>query len=315
MATDESFWEIRQRIYDRSQRYISFSSRRWQGPDRNRFRGGLDALHDTEEALWSLSKGLPKTEAAAKLAAYGFLQALYVQGDAVAEMEMALSLPAQALAQADVAQIRDIRNRLVGHPARRETKKVRPSTGILSLLRTADGPRLEGGIYYDDGFEVVAIDVHDYIRRMQAGLTPALVAVESAMREREEAFRESNRSDPLLKLLDYDFEYSFGKISAAARDPDRVSFALNELEMVMTHLETVRLSLSERDFLTDSPLWALDTAVGASQLLRRLAEEADEGRLPEDQWDAVVKGLRGALEDLRESLKAWDEEIAGPTEA
>ena len=63
MATDESFWEIRQRIYDRSQRYISFSSRRWQGPDRNRFRGGLDALHDTEEALWSLSKGLPKTEA------------------------------------------------------------------------------------------------------------------------------------------------------------------------------------------------------------------------------------------------------------
>jgi len=312
VTTDESFWEIRQRIYDRSQRYISFSSRRWRGPNRNRFRGGLDALHDTEEALWSLSKGLPETEAAAKLAAYGFLQALYVQGDAVAEMEIALSLPAQALLQADVAQIRDIRNRLVGHPARRETRKVRPSTGILSLLRTADGLRLEGGIYYDDGFEVVAIDVHDYIRRMQAGLTPALVAVESAMRDREEAFRESNRSSPLLKLLDYDFDYSLGKISAAARDPDRVSLALNELGIVMTHLETVRLTLAERDFLTDGPAWALDTAVGASQLLRRLADEAEEGRLPESQWDAVVKGLRGALEDLRGALKAWDEEIAGP---
>lgn len=310
MAAEEPFWEGRERIYDQSQRYISFSLRRWSGPDRNRFRGGLDALHDTEEALWSLSAGLPGTEAAAKLAAYGFLQALYVQGDAVAEMEMALGLPPQALAQVDVAQIRDIRNRLVGHPARRETKKVRPSTGILSLSRTAEGLKLEGGIYYDDGFEVVAIDVHEYIRRMQAGLTPALIAVDSAMQKREEAFRESNRSNPLLNLLDYDFEYSLGKISAAARQPDRVSFALNELGMVMEQLERVRSSLVERDFLSDGPAWALDTAVGASQLLRKLADEAVEDRLPEGQWDAVVKGLRGAIEDLRGSLKAWDEEIA-----
>lgn len=314
MPGNEPFWEVRQRIYDQSRRYISFSPRRWHGPDRNRFTGGLDALHDTEEALWSLADGLPTTEAAAKLAAYGFLQALYVQGDAVAEMETALGLPAKALAQADVAQIRDIRNRLVGHPARRETKKVRPSTGILSLLQTADGLRLEGGIYYDDGFEVVAIDVHDYIRRMQAGLTPALIAVESAMREREEVFRQSNRSQPLLELLDYDFDYSLGKISSAARQPDRLSFALNELRMLMDHLGSVRVCLAERDFLTDGPAWALDTAEGASHLLRRLADESDEDRVPEGQWDAVVKGLRGAIEDLRGSLKAWDEEIAGPIE-
>lgn len=312
--TPDTFSAIRGLIYDHFHRYISFSIRRWRGTDRNRFAGGLDALHDTEEALWSLSGGLPKPEAAAKLAAYGFLQALYVQGDAVSEMETALGLPSKALTQIDVIQIRDIRNRLVGHPARRERGKVRPSTGILSMLSTADGVRLEGAIYYDDGFETVSIDVHEYIRRMQEGLIPALSAVEVAMRAKEDAFRASNREAPLLDLLDYDFGYSLGKISSAARDENRLSFALSELSMIGKHLEAVRTGLRERDFLTDGPQWALDTAEGASQLLRRLASEVDEGRVPESQWDAGVRGLSGALDDLRKSLEAWDEEIARPAE-
>ncbi len=312
---DEAFWAIRQRIYDHFHGYISFALRRWKGPNRNRFTGALDALHDTEEALWSLSGGLPPTEAAAKLAAYGFLQALYVQGDAVAEMETALELPKQALEQKDVAHIRDIRNRLVGHPARRERgKKTRPSTGSLSLMRTADGLRIEGSIYYDDGFEVVSIDVHDYIRRMQLGLSPALIAVEAAMRKHEEAFRASHRERQLTELLEYDFNYSLGKIASAARNADRLPVAMSELSMTMHHLDAVRERLRERDFLTDGPQWALDTADGASQLLRKLAGEAKNGIVPEGQWDAVVKGLEAAIVDLRKSLEAWDNEIARPAE-
>lgn len=311
--TLDTFSAVRERIYDHFHSYISFASRRWKGPNRNRFTGALDALHDTEEALWSLSAGLPPTEAAAKLAAYGFLQALYVQSDAVAEMETALELPKQALGQEDVAHIRDIRNRLVGHPARREWgKKTRPSTGNLSLMRTADGLRLEGGIYYDDGFEVVSIDVHDYIRRMQLGLTSALIAVEAAMRNREEAFRASHRESQLVELLNYDFTYSLGKIASAARNADRLPVAASELSMTMRHLNAVRERLRERDFLTDSPQWALETADGASQLLRKLAGEAENGIVPEGQWDAVVKGLEAAIVDLRKSLEARDSEIARP---
>lgn len=312
--TQDAFSAVRERIYNHLNLYISFSPRRWRGVERNRLTGGLDALHDTEEALLSLSNGLPATEAAAKLAAYGFLQALYVQGDAVAEMENALGLPKKALDHADVAKIRDIRNRLVGHPARRERGKIRPSTGILSLMRTAEGLRLEGGIYYDDGFEVVMIDVHDYIRRMKLGLTSALIAVEVAMISREESFRAAERESPLIDLLKFDFTYSLGKISAAARDPDRLSLALSELSMTVNHLDRVREGLAERNFLVDGTLWALDTASGAAQLLRRLATEAENDQVPEDQWDAVVAGLRSAIDGLHERLQAWDDEIARPAE-
>lgn len=313
--TQDTFSAVRERIYDHFHSYISFAVRRWKGPNRNRFTGALDALHDTEEALWSLSGGLPSTEAAAKLAAYGFLQALYVQGDAVAEMETALELPKQALEQKDVAHIRDIRNRLVGHPARRERgKRTRPSTGNLSLMRTDEGLRLEGGIYYDDGFESVSIDVHDYILRMQLGLEPALIAVETAMRSQEEKFRADRRESKLVDLMEYDFTYSLGKIGSAARCGDRLSIAMSELSMTMRHLNGVRERLRERDFLTDGPQWALDTADGASQLLRKLADEAENDIIPEGQWDAVVKGLEAAIADLRKSLEAWDNEIARPVE-
>lgn len=310
----EDFWIVRERIYEHLNQFICFSLRRWSGVERNRFTGGLDALHDTGEALLSLSKGLPQTEAAAKLAAYGFLQALYVQGDAVAEMETALKIPKKSLGQADVAEIRDIRNRLVGHPARRERGKARPSTGIISLMRTAGGLNLQGGIYYDDGFEVVTIDAHDYIRRMQIGLTPALIAVEVEMRSREEAFRATERQHPLIGLLDFDYTYSLGKISSAARDPDRLSLALSELSMMMNHLGRVRENLAHRDFLSDGPRWSLDTATGAAQLLTRLAVEAEGDRVPENQWDAIVAGLRSAVDDLRERLQSWDDEIAQATQ-
>lgn len=224
-------------------------------------------------------------------------------------MEKALGLPSTALAEPDVHEIRELRNRLVGHPARRD-RTARPSTAILSMMQIAGGQKLEGGIYYDDGFEIVSIDVPDFICRMREGLVPALLLIEQAMIDRETTLRTAESRKPLVDLLDYDFTYSLGKIASAARDIDRIPLAMHEMRSIQEHLQKAKAELEDRAFLTEGPLWALATIQGGTTLLARLAASSEAlGEVSESEWDVVVKGIASAVDELRTLLGALDEQL------
>lgn len=92
-------------------------------PVRNPFFGATDAMLDAEEAILALRSGFAVGTPMAKLAAYGFLQALFIQQDAaliihsIAERGKLPDGSYKPHLDPIFGPIRILRNRVCGHPA------------------------------------------------------------------------------------------------------------------------------------------------------------------------------------------------------
>jgi hypothetical protein len=81
------------------------------------FYGAADALLDASTAAAAFGRAVRKDSAIDLLVCYGFLQALYIQQDAVLTLSHAVGLRWHPNDDPILRKIRDIRNRLTGHPA------------------------------------------------------------------------------------------------------------------------------------------------------------------------------------------------------
>ncbi|MBI1406133.1 MAG: hypothetical protein GC145_08415 [Caulobacter sp.] len=182
-------FDARTRIHDKAERSPAFDGKHFGDLARAKFLGATDALYDAGDVLWTVSKGLSPDTGVAKVYIYALLQALVVQQDSVAELCKCLGLNLDVTKDPSVEKVRTLRNRLVGHPARAAIglQKSRPSAGILSG-RANDPMRLQGAIYYDDGFENVDVGIAELIELNERGLLPYLSAAEAAVDERIRAY-------------------------------------------------------------------------------------------------------------------------------
>src|ERR1700754_1022321 len=115
MADD--FSTIRGRIHNKSHDYFAFSMNRWDRTKRSMFYGATDALSDTSNAAGNYEHAITPNMGSNLLACYGFLQALYIQQDAIITLSRAVGLNWHPNGNERLRQIRDARNRLTGHPA------------------------------------------------------------------------------------------------------------------------------------------------------------------------------------------------------
>ena len=102
-------------------------------------------LQDTGEAVWThMRRGFPSDSMQAYIDLWGVMQAVQIHQDAIAELW--LSLQGEKLPRQDGpwSTLRDLRNKCVGHPARR-------SHGISGLQRVFFGRRFGGydGIMFE----------------------------------------------------------------------------------------------------------------------------------------------------------------------
>jgi hypothetical protein len=122
--------DTRDRIYEKSNVYFTSIWNRRNATQKRWFHGAMDALLDASEAAASFHLAVGANPGANLLACYGFLQAIYVQQDAVLNLCKALQLKWHPNDEERLSDIRNLRNRLCGHPAssEREASSARPSS-------------------------------------------------------------------------------------------------------------------------------------------------------------------------------------------
>ena len=84
--------DIRTRLHHKSHEYFTFEYSRRERKSWRMFYGATDALLDASMAAAAFSRAVRKESAIDLLVCYGFLQALYIQQDAVLTLSRAVGL-------------------------------------------------------------------------------------------------------------------------------------------------------------------------------------------------------------------------------
>lgn len=299
-------FEARERIHRKANRYFTLQSERWDLARWRLFYGATDALLDASEALTSLRGGLPIDQASARLACYGFLQAIYVQQDSIRALWEALEIEDRPLKDAEVTRLRELRDRVVGHPARadRGRQKDSPSSSIIVFHMNTDGCDFQAILYFDGDFQNVPVKIQEAIEANARGLLPDLKAIENAMDEKESAYRK----EEALKPLSTDFENGLGYALEKLRSPLGDGRRDMALRMLSKSCEKLSALLESRGHNSDATRYHLATIREAIVW----ADEFDLSPSPERQarWDVLSSGIIVHVSDLQGILNSLDHEFS-----
>lgn len=298
---------MRERLHRKANSYFFYELRRWDHAKWRLFFGATDALLDTQFALSDVAQGLPTDRKHAILACYGYLQALYIQQDAVALIWRALDIPGDSLADARVEKVRELRNRIAGHPARAEKlgRGKRPSSAIINLHDIDPAVGFRAVIYYDDDMDVVDISFSELLDENCSGLIESLLKAEHVMVERETAFRELERASPLTTKFENGLSYTLEKLRCGP-DDSRRNMAMR---MLTSSIDEVEALLKCRNFLYDAFEYHIDAIRAGIELGERLIEISPQGRAQQTWW-IISEGIHSHVKDLLSHLNALDEKLA-----
>lgn len=299
--------EVRERLHAKAGVYFAFDMKRWDRAKWRLFFGATDALRDTEFALSNVARGVPADKKHAILACYGYLQALYIQQDAVALVWRALEIAGEPLADPKVRRVRELRNRIAGHPARAEKLGVgkRPSSAIINLHDINPSSGFKAVIYYDDDMDVVDVSFAQLLADNCCGLTESLLEAERTMDEREAAFRQAESTQPLSAAFENGLTYTLEKLRCGPDDSRR------EMAMGMLHrsLDDLEAQLKGRKFWYEASEYPIDSIRAGLRLGERLHEISEPGRV-EQTWWLISEGIDSHVRNLLRHLRALDEKLA-----
>nr|WP_313429757.1 hypothetical protein [Brevundimonas diminuta] len=299
--------EVRERLHRKANNYFLYELRRWDQSRWRLFFGAADALLDTQFALSDVAGGLPADRKHAILACYGYLQALYIQQDAVTLIWRALDISGDALADARVKKVRELRNRIAGHPARAEKLGggKRPSSAIINLHDIEPATGFKAVIYYDDDMDVVDISFSDLLEENCFGLLESLLEAERVMIERETAFREIERASPLTTKFENGLSYILEKLRCGPEDSRRDM----AIRMLTSSVDELEVMLKARNFWYDASEYHIDAIRAGIELGERLIEISPQGRAQQNWW-IISEGIDSHVKDLLRHLSALDEKLA-----
>lgn len=254
-----------------------------------------------------MSRGIPAEKQHAILACYGYLQALYIQQDAVALIWKALNLTGAPLADPKVQRVRELRNRIAGHPARAEKMGPgkRPSSAIINLHDINPSSGFKAVIYYDDDMDVVDVSFTQLLADNCCGLTESLLEAERAMDEREAGFRHAESFEPLSAVFENGLTYTLEKLRCGP-DDSRREMAIRMLGRSLDDLETL---LKDRKFWYEASEYPIDSIRAGLRLGDRLHEISEANQI-EQTWWVISEGIDSHVQNLLGHLRALDEKLA-----
>ena len=211
----------------------------------------MDTVDDAQLAVEAYLRMESSSEGGDKgklyLAIYGVLQAIFVQQDALRNLARALDFPYGMDSYPGLKEVREVRNRIVGHPTsyRREGKESFYAINTISLSLDS----FEVLESTDQGQnQMLQIDIRKTLSDNEALVRQALEELkgklENDIREQKAKFR----SRPLSRLFDSSSGYLFEKIrggisNSGVSDRDLASAAV---EAIGKLLDDFHKALSER---------------------------------------------------------------------
>jgi hypothetical protein len=277
---------IRERLHRKSHEYFVFDQSRRTREIWSMFYGATDALLDAGTAAASYRRALSRDTGANLLARYGFLQALYVQQDAVRTLSRAVGLNWHPNANQRLKEIRDIRNRLTGHPALAggHAEPRRHSSAIISY-NDITPECFRGYVYYEDGAE---------------------------MDKEEERFRNEQSKHLFASNLDDKFNYLLQRLGCDLGDEGRVVQAQAHAQMIRATMVTLREALVERGFQTAATSFHLDRIVAGLGLLEGIMGRASMKSDAQLEFDLIYCGIEKNVDRLKDFVCAIDSRLRTP---
>jgi len=283
----EDFPSIRGRLHNKSHNYLFFALGHWERAKRNMFYGATDALLDTTQAAASYAKNISADNGGNLLACYGFLQALFIQQDAVSVISRSVGLDAwKPEDDKRLKEIRRLRNRLTGHPALAGERSA-PSSAIIPY-QEINVRGFRGHIYYETRSEVVHVEVAIFKRDNEDLLAKQLLTVEEKMDQLERQFRAERSSPPLASFFDKGFRYLVERLHCDLSDSDRVIVAQTHSKMIRLRIVDLEKALSVRGLeVAVRPMHIVLTGL---ELLDGIMEAGDSTQLAQDKFDLIYTG-------------------------
>jgi hypothetical protein len=300
---------IRDRIHWKAQSYFAFETRRRDREQHLTIFGATDALLDASEAAHAFAAGITGNTGVDLLACFGFLQSLVVQQDAVKNLSNLVGVTWSPWSDERLAELRDVRNRLCGHPARADKPKgARKSSGII--VRGSIGKSgFKGAIYHEDGFESVDVAVTTWLADNETRLTSQMAKIETRMDETERSFRNNYKGDFGSGLLAETFDYILQRMRCDLLDEGRVPQA-------ESHVAIIRDDVAElkQEFVTRAipAWWPLETenriGVGLNEL-ERILKSKDRCSETQHRFDLLYDGTVNAIGELQASVRSVLEQL------
>lgn len=270
----------------------------------------LDVIGDTELAFhaFQMMSDEPRP-GSSYILAYGFLQALFLQQDAVQHLYEALKLSWES--DPLLKEIRDVRNDSIGHPTNRRGGKSfciisRPSiskTGFeLMTVEPNKGPPM---FRYVNFIELLDIQ--------HAQLEKALEVLLHALQKEEMEHRKKFRDEKLAALFPETLHYYFEKVYQAARGSGLWEYGAIHVSLIGKVIEKFKMALEKREIAGAYPgieyqLEQLEYPL--AQLVEYFAEKG-EGRLKTKDVEIFTSFLQNEMSKLEEMALDLDAEYAG----
>lgn len=296
--------QLRDLVNDHRRRAaLSREPRRW-----NQLCSCMDAIGDAEHALDAHAE---LTEGASRrhlyLAHFGFVQALYLQQDAVTNLCETLGFSDLAdCVRVELSDVRDVRND-VAHMTDRE--RGRRFVGIVHMSMTANS--FERYSFGDFDVEHGAVDCSALAGRQHAVLGEVLDLAVERLREDEREHRERFRSQPLADAF-HGMSYSIGKLAAGARharDQADIALAIGSLNSLDRSVEAFAVALAQRGIVPGVNEWADHETAEAREAVARMRQLLSEGGGTIDA-EAMVLLVREKLTRLEETARSYDRTYA-----
>jgi hypothetical protein len=205
----------------------------------------LDVIGDTEVAFRAY-EDMPDSvrPGSSYVLAYGFLQALFLQQDAVRNLHEALQLPYEP--DPLLLEIRELRNDAIGHPTKRGGGKGKSFSFISRRTISKSGFQLISIVpnEWPPMFRYVSLQALLDTQHVQ--LEKALDALLQCLRREEMEHREQFREEELTALFPGTLHYYFEKVYESARGSEAWEYGALHVSLIKDIVEKFRTALGQR---------------------------------------------------------------------
>jgi len=277
------------------------------------FYGATDALLDASMAASAFSRAVRGEAPVDLLVCYGFLQALYIQQDSVLTLSRAVGLDWHPNDDSVLKKIRDIRNRLTGHPAYAgEKEKPRRLSSAVITYRDVRPEGFGGHIYFEDGGEAVTVNITDALRDNEARLLIQMQNVEAEMDKQEREFRVENAKRPLSNNFGSGFDYLLEKLRCNLDDRMRVVQAETHIVLIREILKKLQEGLAIREFEPTDAAYHIRRLYIALDFMAEILKKSIHAENDQLIFDVIFDGFEVGINHLRGLLKEIDIRLNAP---
>jgi hypothetical protein len=306
----EILLDIRARIHEKSQDYFTFAYGRRERAKWRMFYGATDALLDASTAAAGFGQAVRGAAAIDLLICYGFLQALYIQQDAVWTLTRAVGLKWHPNSDPIVKKIRDIRNRLTGHPAlagERDQPK-RLSSAVISYSDIRPGG-FSGYISYEDRGEPIKIDVVMMLQDNEAQLIHQMKKIEVEMDKQERDFRSEHVKKPFSNNFGTGFGYLVEKLRCDLSDEGCLVQAQMHVQMIREVLQRLHGDLDARGFSFKSTSYDFEAVFMALDFMELIMRKKVHTRSDQVKLSLITDGFEKHLSILKSVVAEIDAKL------